>query len=59
MKTIKFSELKRLSFCNSKDLPKKIIVDGIVREWMGIGWLDTEKPPTADEKRTYPVVVEG
>ncbi len=29
-KTITFSELKRLSFCNSKDLPPKIILAGIV-----------------------------
>ena len=39
-KTIKFAELKRLSFCNSPRLPKAIAVGGMRREWVGIGWID-------------------
>ncbi len=54
-KTIKFSELKRLSFCNSSKLPQKIIVDGQVKEWVGIGWLDIDDKPSAK----YPTVVDG
>jgi len=47
-KTIKFSELKRLSFCNSPKLPEQIEVVGKVKGktvrrfmwWTGIGWVD-------------------
>lgn len=47
-KTIKFSELKRLSFCNSPKLPKQIEIVGKVKGktvrramwWSGIGWVD-------------------
>ncbi len=38
-KTIKWEELKRLSFCNSKDLPRKVNVEGSLYEWVGIGWI--------------------
>lgn len=50
-KTIKFSELKRLSVCNSSKLPKQVEFVGrvkgkIVRRvmwWSGIGWVDINK----------------
>lgn len=49
-KTIKFSELKRLTFCNSKKLPKQVEFTGKVRgkivrrvmEYVGIGWIDIQ-----------------
>ena len=40
-KTIKFSELERLSFCNSKKLPQVVAALGRKMEWVGIGWIDT------------------
>jgi len=43
-KTITFAELKRLSFCNSKRLPKAVNVNGVRKEWVGIGWVDVGKP---------------
>jgi hypothetical protein len=58
MKTITYSKLRRLSFCNSKELPQKVIVDGTVKEWVGIGWCETRDANTEDYKR-YPTVVEG
>jgi hypothetical protein len=42
-KIIKFEELKRLSFCNSKDLPRKVNVGGKLYEWVGIGWIEIGK----------------
>jgi hypothetical protein len=39
-KTIKFSELKRLSFCNSKKLPQVVNIEGHRMRWVGIGWVD-------------------
>lgn len=54
--TITFSELKRLSFCNSKDLPSKVILGGRMKQWVGIGWIDVN-----EDRRTgkEPVVIEG
>jgi hypothetical protein len=39
-KTITRAELARLSFCNSDRLPRKINIDGRLKEWVGIGWID-------------------
>ena len=39
-KTITREELTRLAFCNSTRLPRKVNVDGRLREWVGIGWID-------------------
>jgi len=43
-KTIKRSKLMRLAFCNSKDLPKIVEIDGVLKQWVGIGWVDCGKP---------------
>lgn len=53
LKTITFSELKRLSFCNSKKLPKHRVVlpDGRLMEWVGIGWISVDGSPTDKDVR--------
>ena len=51
-KTIKFDELQRLSFCNSKRLPQRIVHDGKVKEWVGIGWI-TPNDQTKNGEETY------
>jgi hypothetical protein len=38
-KTIKFSTLRRLSFCNSPKCPQRVIHEGVVKEWVGFGWI--------------------
>jgi hypothetical protein len=50
MKTVTFAELQRLAFCNSKKLPQRVVIDGVVKEWVGIGWitLEGEKPLATD-----------
>ena len=40
MKTITRAEVARLAFCNSDKLPQKINIDGRLKEWVGIGWID-------------------
>ena len=41
MKQMKFSEFRRLCFCNSKKLMDKIfIIGGIPHEWVGIGMVE-------------------
>jgi hypothetical protein len=42
-KTITFSELQRLSFCDSKHLPLAVDIGGRRKGWVGIGWIDTGK----------------
>jgi hypothetical protein len=41
-KTIKFSKLKRLCFCNSKKIPDFIEIGGRRKEWCGFGWIDLQ-----------------
>jgi hypothetical protein len=43
-KTITRLELSRLSFCNSKRFPMSVNDDGLRKEWVGIGWIETGKP---------------
>lgn len=54
-KTIKFSKLKRLEFCNSKDLPPRIWIGGKLMEWVGIGWIEIDDD---EDDGTAPTVVE-
>lgn len=65
-KTIKFSELKRLSFCNSPKLPKVIEIVGkikgktvrVFKEWVGIGWIELD-PERHEIKDPVLVVDDG
>ena len=34
---------------------KKVILDGMVKEWIGIGWIDLRKA-TAKDKKKFPTV---
>ena len=41
MQQMQFSELKRLTFCNSDKLyNKQFIIGGICHEWVGIGMVE-------------------
>jgi hypothetical protein len=44
-KTITRSELHRLSFCNSKKIPKVCVIEGVAKEWVGIGWIELDRKP--------------
>ena len=35
----------------------KVIVDGVLKEWVGIGWTGDE-PPTPEERRRYPLCID-
>jgi hypothetical protein len=47
-KKITRERLARLAFCNSKELPELISVQGRRKRWVGIGWVD-EGPATGYE----------
>ena len=32
-----------------------VVIDGLVKTWVGIGWI-TEREATAEDMKTYPVV---
>lgn len=59
MKTITSPELKRLEFCNSKSIngetngvPNSIIIkEGILYDWVGIGWVDHGKATPEDYEK--------
>ena len=44
--TIKASELQRLSFCNSKNLPSIVLQDGKFIMWVGFGWIPLDNHKT-------------
>lgn len=46
--TITRSELVRLAAVNSKNLPGLAVIDGKVKRWVGIGWVDEGRQPTKD-----------
>jgi len=54
--TITFSEVKRLSFCNSSKLTC-VIMGGDLHRWVGIGFVN-EGTATDAQKLEYPTVVE-
>ncbi len=56
VKTIKFSKLKVLEFCNSPRLPKRIWVGKQLKEWVGIGWINLDDE---DADGTEPTVIDG
>ncbi len=56
MKTVKRSELSILKMAAGNEKKYSIvIIDGVKKEWVGIGWIDIGKP-TAKDRITYPVV---
>lgn len=59
MKTVKRSELGRLRMTAGNERKyNKVIVDGIVREWVGIGWLVLDKA-TEEDRQNYPTMIDG
>ena len=50
-KYIKLDDLKRLQFCNSKHLPNIVNHDGMLKQWVGIGWNELQEQPTGEEVR--------
>lgn len=51
-KTIKFSELKRLSFCNSKKLPPRVWIGDQLKWWVGFGWVDLDPDEAVGDEPT-------
>jgi hypothetical protein len=56
MKLIAPKELSNIAMVNGNEKKYKIVIDlGILKEWVGIGWIELRKATTKDLK-TYPAV---
>lgn len=53
---IKFSQLRKWSLTCSKRMPPQVVINGIVRDWVGIGHTEVNDRP---DVVTIPIVVEG
>ena len=56
MKTMTFVELKKLSFTNSKDMPQKVVIEGIIHEWVGIGWAELDEATEEEKKELFTII---
>jgi len=54
--TIKFDEFQKLSVTNSPKIPKRVILGNVVKEYVGIGWIDIKIVEEEDIIK-YPRVV--
>jgi hypothetical protein len=56
MKTVTRAELSNLRMvAGSEKKYSKAVIDGKLKEWVGIGWIEL-RDATAADKRRYPVV---
>lgn len=57
MKTVHISDVSNIRMVAGGEKRHPIvIIDGIVKEWVGIGWIG-DLPPTPEEAEKYPTVV--
>lgn len=57
-KTVRRAELSNLRMvAGGEKRRSKVIVEGVLKEWVGIGWI-TLRQATAHDKRTYPTAVD-
>lgn len=58
MSTVKRSDLQSWKMvAGNEDVYNKVVDDGILKEWVAIGWINLG-PATDEDKATYPTVVE-
>ena len=54
-KTVSRAELSNLKMtCGNEKKYSRVIIDGEVRNWVGIGWVN-EGPARAEDYKRYPV----
>jgi hypothetical protein len=50
VKGITRDRLARMSVANSSDMPQEVNDHGVLRKWVGIGWIDIGKPTGKEPK---------
>ena len=59
MKTVRSSNVSNIAMTTGGEKKYSIVIDGgVVKEWVGIGWIDLNKATKADRKK-YPTVITG
>lgn len=57
-KTVKRSQVSNTAMIQGGEKTiSRIIMDGVVKNWVGIGWVD-EGEATAEDKKKYPTLVD-
>lgn len=57
MNTVHAKELSTIAMVNGNEHHYRIVIDeGVVKEWVGIGWIDLRKATPKDREK-YPNVV--
>ena len=58
VKTVKLSELSILRMTTGGEKKySRVVINGVLKEWVGIGWIDIRRAKTRD-LTTYPMAVE-
>lgn len=58
MRTVSVRDVSTIAMVNGNERKfDRVIHGGVVKEWVGIGWIETGEP-TAEELETLPHVVE-
>lgn len=55
-KTIKFDDFKRMTICNSPDIPNYVIIGNELKQYIGIGWT-SQRVVTENDLKIYPRLV--
>ena len=59
MKTVTTRECSKIAMVNGNELRSDTVIhDGVVKEWVGIGWIARRDPPTPEELEELPHVVD-
>lgn len=59
MKTVHIDDVSNIRMVAGGEKRHPIVIlDGILKEWVGIGWIGN-LPPTDEERAKYPIVVRG
>ena len=57
METVKATELSKLRMvAGNEKIYDAVIDEGVLKEWVGIGWIDIG-PATEEDHKKYPTVV--
>jgi len=58
-KTVHASELSNIAMAERNETKYSIVIDQrILKEWVGIGWIELRTASTADKEK-YPTVIRG
>lgn len=59
MNTVTFQEVSTMAMTSGGEKRiSKVIHEGDLKQWVGIGWV-VERKATAEDKKRYPLVVKG